>query len=116
MRIFFGKNLLVTILLACVSVCWGESKPTMFYLYATGDNRSDFLEDFSQEPACHGLVVGDDTTIRVHYYGDNFEGTSHHFFGFIVKGREDVNFRGRTGQEAVKSACRILKGVGGSVQ
>lgn len=102
--------------------CQAKHYPTAS-LYARDQDRMEFQDAFVTEPACSGLKLVKDTSgadVRIHYNGTSFTNPKvpiHQVVtGFIAYPHSLPDFSGDTPALAVKQACDILKGKGGSVE
>ncbi len=98
--------------------CQAKHYPTA-YLYASDQDRTEFQDAFVIEPACNGLKLLNNVgaaDVRIHYRGtsrfDPIGGVS----GYIAFHKSSPDFSGATPQQAVKQACDMLKGKGGSLE
>jgi hypothetical protein len=83
--------LILTTILAALILSTGCTKAeTRVFLYASNDDRAEFVHTFATEPACNGVTL--DTTLgdepRMHYEGNVFKQSSipvpPRYVGYIV--------------------------------
>jgi hypothetical protein len=110
-RILFAAAVLL-----CVG-CRTKHYPTA-YLSAKESDIPEFEAAFAAEPACHDLKLVKDggADVRVHYFGTSIFNPNGGVSGYIAFHKSSPEFSGATPQQAVKLACDILKGKGGTVE
>jgi hypothetical protein len=120
------KNLLALLAgLVLMAGCTKAPSRARAFLYASNEDRADFISTFTTEPACNGLTL--DTTLgdepRLHYHGNVFKHSSipvsPRYVGYIVMPdvpNSDIDFAGDTEQSAIRQACAILTHKGGTVR